>query len=114
MRLIGQLREDILNGQTVLFLGAGASIQAGLSSGVGLANLLYEKTGREEEFLSVKDDLTRLVAKLDKNKNFTRKWVNNQIINYITDMIPHLNLDTHKRLFLAKWKAIFTTNFERV
>lgn len=112
MQILGQLRDDILNGRAVLFLGAGASQSAGLFSGKGLANYLFEKAGNLVNYTDFKDDLPRLVAKLDKDPSFTRRWVNKQLIQYFTNHANYTDLDTHKKIFQFGWKAIFTTNYD--
>lgn len=77
-----------------------------------MANHLFEKSGNATEYADFKNDLPRLVAKFDKDSNFTRKWVNNQMIQYFTDFQNYTNLDTHKKLFQNSWKSIFTTNYD--
>jgi len=113
MQILGQLRDDILNSKAVLFLGAGASQAAGLLGGEGLANYLFEKAGKLANFADFREDLPRLVAKFDKHPNFTRKWVNNQLIQYLMDNKNYTNLDAHKKIFQLGWKAIFTTNYDQ-
>lgn len=112
MEITGQLREDILNGNVVLFLGAGASQIAGLKSTPELANYLYEKAGNPRDYKIFKDDFSRLVAKLDADPDFTRAWVNNQLIDYLLKYKNYKNLETHKKIFKNEWKAIFTTNYD--
>jgi len=113
MQILGQLRDDILNSKAVLFLGAGASQATGLFGGEGLANYLFEKAGNIATYADFKRDLPRLVAKLDKDPNFTRRWVNNQLIQYFMDNKNYTNLDAHKKIFQLGWKAIFTTNYDQ-
>lgn len=106
------MKEDILNGNSVLFLGAGASQAAGVFGAKGLANYLFDKTGDQVNYVDFKDDLSRLVAKIDKDKSFTRKWVNKQVIQYFINANNYHNLETHKHIFQFDWKAIFTTNYD--
>jgi hypothetical protein len=112
MQLVGQLKEDILQGKAVLFLGAGASQASGLPSGRGLADHLYQCAGRPLELEAFRYDLPRLVAKLDKNSNFSRRWVNKQLIKLFVDDISKLSFDAHRKLFDVCWSGIFTTNFD--
>lgn len=112
MQILGQLKDDILNSKAVLFLGAGASQAAGLFSAKDLANYLFEKAGNLTNYADFKDDLPRLVAKLDKDPSFTRRWVNNQLIQYLLNNQNYTNLDTHKKIVQLGWKAIFTTNYD--
>lgn len=106
------MKEDILNGNAVLFLGAGASQAADLYGAQGLANYLFNKAEDPVNYVDFKDDLSRLVAKLDKDSSFTRKWVNKQLIQYFTNSNNYHNLETHKHIFEFDWKAIFTTNYD--
>ena len=113
MQLLGQLKDDVLNSKAVLFLGAGASQAAGLFGGEGLANYLFEKAENIATYADFKRDLPRLVAKLDKDPSLTRRWVNNQLIQYFMDNKNYTNLDAHKKIFQLGWKAIFTTNYDQ-
>ena len=112
MNIRGQLKDDILNGKAVLFLGAGASQAAGLYDAQGLANFLFSKANDPKEYTVFKDDLPRLVARLDKDTSFTRRWVNNQLIQYLRNRPNYSDLDTHKKVFQLDWKALFTTNYD--
>lgn len=112
MKITGQFKDDILTGKVVLFLGAGVGQAAGLLGSNKLANYLYNKAGNIEEYKKYKDDLPRLVAKLDKNSSFTRRWVNNQLKEYFLDSKKYTNLSYHKKIFQLRWKAIFTTNYD--
>ena len=110
--MTGQLKDDILTGKAVLFLGAGVSQAAGLLGGNELANYLYDKAGALEEYKKYNNDLPRLVAKLEKNQSFSRRWVNNQFKKYFLDSKNYTDLNYHKRIFQLYWKAIFTTNYD--
>ena len=112
MQILGQLKDDISNSKAVLFLGAGASQAAGLLGAEGLANYLFGKAGNLTNYAVFKDDLSRLVAKLDKDPNFTRRWVNKQLIQCLLNNQNYTNLDTHKKIIQLGWKAIFTTNYD--
>lgn len=112
MKITGQLKDDILTGKAVLFLGAGVSQAAGLLGGNELANYLYDKAGALEEYKKYNNDLPRLVAKLEKNQSFSRRWVNNQFKKYFLDSKNYTDLNYHKRIFQLYWKAIFTTNYD--
>jgi hypothetical protein len=112
MKILGQLRDDILNSKAVLFLGAGASQAAGLLGAEGLANYLFEKAGNIANYANFREDLPRLAAKLDKDPSFTRRWVNNQLVQYFLNNQNYTDLDAHKKIFQLGWKAIFTTNHD--
>lgn len=112
MKIVGQLKEDILNGNAILFLGAGASQAADLLGTKDLANYLFKMAGNPHNYIDFKDDFPRLVAKIDKDPYFTRKWVNNQMIQYFINIKNYNDLETHKCIFQFDWKAIFTTNYD--
>lgn len=111
-KITGQLKDDILNGKAVLFLGAGVSQAAGLFGGNKLSNYLFDKAGSPEEYLKYKDDLSKLVAKIDKNPSFTRRWIDNQLKEYFLNIKSYTDLSYHKKIFQLHWKAIFTTNYD--
>ena len=50
MELRGKLRDDIINGNAVLFLGAGVGIAAGLHGAKNLANYLFQETQKRAIF----------------------------------------------------------------
>lgn len=112
MELKGQLRDDIESGNAVLFLGAGASQAAGYKGAVGLSNFLFEKANSPEKYETFKDDLSRLVARLDKDPFFSRSWVNKKLVSYFLDNSERIDLTYHQGLLGFNWKAIFTTNYD--
>lgn len=112
MKIVGQLKDDILSGKAVLFIGAGASQAAGLLGAVDLAEYLYSKAGSPVEYSSYRTDLSKLVARIEKNPNFPRRWVNTQLIDYFLESKNYRDLSYHKKLFDLRWQAIFTTNFD--
>lgn len=113
MKIIGQLKDDILNGKAVLFLGAGVSQAAGLFGGNKLSNYLFDKAGSPNEYLKYKDDLSKLVARFDKDSSFSRRWVDNKLKEYLLDSKNYNDLSYHKKIFQLRWKAIFTTNYDK-
>jgi len=112
MNIKGQLKDDISKGNVVLFLGAGASQAAGLLGGQDLAGYLYEEAESPAEYNNFKNDISRLVAKLDKDPNFTRRWVNNHLIGYFLDTSNYKTLDYHEKIFQLNLQAVFTTNYD--
>lgn len=93
-------------------MGAGASQAAGLYNAKELANYLFKEAGNIVAIEEFKDDLTRLVAVLDNDSNYTRKWVNIKMNEYFTNYKNYKSLDTHKKLLSNQWAAIFTTNYD--
>ena len=112
IKIEGQLRDDIMNGKVVLFLGAGASQAAGLKGAIQLTNYLFDLAGRPTAYAAYKNDLMKLVAKVDRDPLYTRKWINAKIVDYFLDAKNYVNLSNHEKLFLLNWAAIFTTNYD--
>lgn len=112
MKITGQLKDDILTGKAVLFLGAGVSQTAGLFGGNQLSKYLFDKASCPEEYLKYKDDLSKLVAKFDKNPSFTRRWTDKHLKEYFLNSKNYNDLSYHKKIFQLRWKAIFTTNYD--
>lgn len=112
MHITGKLRDDIGKGNAVLYLGAGVGIAAGLLGGEGLAEYLYRKAAMGTLAARARS-LPKLVSSLDKEPQYTRTWVNEQLVNYFIDRSNYTNLDIINRLLMAaEWKCIFTTNFD--
>lgn len=112
MRIEGQLKNDILRGKAVLFLGAGASQSTGLPNGCELADYLFRLAGEPAELNIFRFDLPRLVAKLDNNPHYSRRWVNDNLINLFVCEKNKLLLEHHKKVFDVRWAGIFTTNYD--
>ena len=112
MELRGKLRDDIISGHSILFLGAGIGMAAGLYCVKGLANYLFQEAQSPLWLDKYKDDLSKLVSKLDNDPQFTRKWVNEKLKDYFLKDSNYKNLENHKNLLEHKWEAIFTTNYD--
>lgn len=112
MQILGKLRDDIEKGNAVLRLGAGVGMAAGLFGGEALAEYLHRKAALEKLAARAKS-LPKLVSALDKEPQYTRTWVNEQLVHYFSDRSHYTNLELIERLLrAAEWKAIFTTNFD--
>lgn len=117
MEIIGKLKQDIIDGRVVLFLGAGASMTAGLFGAQQLAEYLFNAASSLgaslSEYEDRKNDLAFLVARLDENPFFSREqWVNDQLIKYFLNRKNYSNLELHKILLQLPLQAIFTTNYD--
>jgi len=113
MEIVGKLRDDILSNRVVLFLGAGVGQAAGLLGTRALSEYLYEKADCPEKLKKYKSDLSRLVAGLDADPNFTRQFSNKHLLDYFNDKSKYTNLTYHKKLLqLPCWKTIYTTNYD--
>ena len=101
-----QLLELSVSGKLVLFLGAGASKEAGLPSGKELAKLLR---GKFDQCGSDSDDLFEVLTAIDETSGYNRVNVEDFLIGLFTGALPS---ESHKTIPLRKWRAIFTTNYD--
>jgi GTPase SAR1 family protein len=112
MDITGKLKQDLIQGKIVLFLGAGASQAAGLLGATGLAEYLFSAAGSPPKYEEWKNDLAGLVARFDDDPFFTRVWVNQQLIAYFLNKGNYSNLKLHKTLLKLPLAGIFTTNYD--
>jgi hypothetical protein len=84
MQILGKLRDDIQRGNAVLFLGAGTGIAAGLLGAEALAERLYNLAGLKKLEGRARD-LSRLVAALDREPQYTRAWTGERRLKIPTD-----------------------------
>ncbi len=112
MNITGKLRQDLIDGRVVLFLGAGASQGAGLLGAAGLSEYLFAAAGSPLKYEEFKKDLASFVVRLDDDLNFTRRWVNERLIEYFLNKSNCSNLELHKALLKLPLAAVFTTNYD--
>ena len=103
MKITGKLKEDILTGKAILFLGAGVSQVAGLLGSDKLANFLFKEAGNLEEYKINKDDLSKLVARFDKDPNFTRRWTDNILKEYLLVDLPNTSISRSTKDSSITW-----------
>jgi hypothetical protein len=101
-----QVFPSIASGNTILFLGAGASVteeQKFLSS-----NLMeYHKA--KEGFEISTDDITEYIDVLSKNPRFDRRRFDDQVAGYLRLLQP---AKFHSTIARLPWKEIITTNYD--
>lgn len=112
MKIEGLLRDRIVEGNAVLFVGAGLGQEVGLNGTKQLSNYLYNLSGSDPDNYKFKDDFSRLVSKLDKNSQFGREWTEKKLVEYFTNRNNYNNLNIVDRILMRNWKAIFTTNYD--
>ncbi len=113
MEITGRLRQDLIDGKVVIFLGAGASQAAGLHGTAKLAEYLFNAAGSPLKYQEEKSDLAHLVARLDGDPSFTRRrWVDSKLIEYFLERSNYSNLDLHRALLKLPLAAVFTTNYD--
>ena len=111
------LVEDIARTRVSLFLGAGASCEAGLPSSQGLAQHLVERAG--SSFAQVLDNqpLDVVSQYLYSQDGYGKQWVRQQIIEYFDKKHQQLKRppsSAHEVMTSIQWRTIFTTNYDRL
>ena len=100
-----KLFENIANNNTLLLLGAGASITNKKYLSQQIIEYYEAKLGRQFNI----DDLTKLIDVLEVEPFFNRK----DFDQYVHDLLKTLTVtDTHKILVSIPWKQIITTNYD--
>jgi len=106
MKIPEELYNYIISGKCVLFVGAGASMEAGAPSAQNMARELSKKylKGQHQE-----ESLSRVTSYIQSKPGLGRRVV----INYIIDRISRLE-PNQAYLLLPKfnWSAIYTTNYD--
>jgi tetratricopeptide (TPR) repeat protein len=108
MTVPAELVDRINQGNVVLFLGAGATRDAGGPVGSDLAQLLGAKFGRPD---IPTDNLLLFADVLTSLPEVDREDVDAAIIQSLSDLTPSR---AHYALPRFWWRAIFTTNYDRL
>jgi len=106
MKMPEELYKYIILGNCVLFVGAGASIEAGAPSAQEMARELSKKylQGKHQE-----EPLSKIASYIDAKPGLGRRLVIDYLINRLSPLKPskaHLLLPKHR------WSAIYTTNYD--
>ncbi|MQX51976.1 SIR2 family NAD-dependent protein deacylase [Alcanivorax sediminis] len=106
------LLSDIKNGNTILFLGAGATIGASSTTGQDPVNGNQLRDILCDEYLGgeLKDKSLSRVAELAKN-GVGLKRVQQKITSLFSHLAP---APFHIKIPTFKWQAIFTTNYDTI
>src|SRR6266545_4373751 len=100
---------DLLQaGETVLFLGAGATRDAGGPTGGALAQLLAGRFSKPDISTA---DLRRFADVLTFLDEIQRDEIDKTIVGALKDVQPTA---AHKLIPTFAWRAIFTTNYDRI
>ena len=101
-----ELRTLIQPSKTALVLGAGASVPSGAPTGCQLAHQLWRSVANSDP---VSDDL------IETSTILSRRYSRRDVVQTVIDKLIHLK-PTRGILGLPKlsWKAVFTTNFDRL
>ena len=106
MKIPEELYNYIISGNCVLFVGAGASIEAGAPSAQEMARELSEKylQGKHQE-----EPLSKIASYIDAKPGLGRRLV----IDYLINRLSPLKLSkAHLLLPKFRWPAIYTTNYD--
>jgi len=106
MKIPEELYNYIISGNCVLFVGAGASIEAGAPSAQEMARELSEKylQGKHQE-----EPLSKIASYIDTKPGLGRRLVIDYLINRLSPLKPS---KAHFLLPKFKWPAIYTTNYD--
>ena len=106
MKIPEELYNYIISGNCVLFVGAGASIEAGAPSAQEMARELSEKylQGKHQE-----EPLSKIASYIDAKPGLGRRLVIDYLINRLSPLKPS---KAHLLLPKFRWPAIYTTNYD--
>lgn len=106
MKIPEELYNYIISGNCVLFVGAGASIEAGAPSAQEMARELSEKylQGKHQE-----EPLLKIASYIDTKPGLGRRLVIDYLINRLSPLKPS---KAHLLLPKFRWPAIYTTNYD--
>ena len=106
MKIPEELYNYIISGNCVLFVGAGASIEAGAPSTQEMARELSEKylQGKHQE-----EPLSKIASYIDTKPGLGRRLVIDYLINRLSPLKPS---KAHLLLPKFRWPAIYTTNYD--
>jgi len=106
MIISNELVDNILKGNCVLFLGAGASIESGAPSSKELARTLADQF---LEGCHSENPLSKVAACIENKPGVGRL----PLIKYLEEKLSKLSPSSgHVMLARFKWKAIYTTNYD--
>lgn len=103
--LLDDLRSGIKSGNTMLFLGAGASCAAGAPSG----SELFQSLKDNFKITTKENDLIEICQKILDNPVNDRTTLEEFIKKQLNSLQP---TEAHKTITKYNWAAIFTTNFD--
>jgi tetratricopeptide (TPR) repeat protein/NAD-dependent SIR2 family protein deacetylase len=111
------LLDEIFKGRASLFLGAGASREAGFPDAQGLAEFLVEKAGTADATALAAQPLDAVAQRLYLKTGFGKPWVRKHVIDFFEE--KHRNVKrppsrAHQAMTSLRWRTIFTTNYDRL
>ena len=106
MKIPEELCKYIISGNCVLFVGAGASIEAGAPSAQEMSRELSKKylNGKHQE-----EPLIKVASYIETKPGLGRRLVVDYLINRLSPLKPS---KAHLLLPNFRWSAIYTTNYD--
>jgi len=106
MKIPEELYNSVISGNCVLFVGAGASIEAGAPSAQEMARELSKKylQGKYQE-----EPLSKVASYIETKPGLGRRVVVDYLINRLSLLKPS---KAHLLLPKFRWPAIYTTNYD--
>jgi HD-GYP domain-containing protein (c-di-GMP phosphodiesterase class II) len=106
MKIPEELYSYIISGNCVLFVGAGASIEAGAPSAQEMTRELSKKylQGKHQE-----EPLSKVASYIETKPGLGRRLVVDYLINRLSPLKPS---KAHLLLPKFRWAAIYTTNYD--
>lgn len=117
LQIPSPLLEDISRGRATLFLGSGASLEAGLPSSASLSNHLAERAGGAHTSMLAEQPLDSVAEYLYHQPGYGPQWVRDQIQRLFAERmraVPRPPSPGHALITAFRWRSIFTTNYDRL
>ena len=117
LQIPSELMEAISKGRVSLFLGAGASLEAGFPDTNKLAEYLAEKAGKRHSPLLSGQTLDMVADYLYAEPGYGKQWVREKIIDCFEKKHKVVNRppsQAHELMTKIRWRTIFTTNYDRL
>lgn len=111
------LVEAVSKGRATLFLGAGASKEAGFPSSEQIAAFLTEQAGAQNSKLLSGQKLDSVADYLYIEPGYGPQWVNEKIIRYFEQFhktVKRPPSPAHQIMTKVRWRTLFTTNYDRL
>jgi hypothetical protein len=113
----GTLMEEISKGRASLFLGAGASLEAGLIGTNELSDYLIKRAGNPQSSILNGQTLDAVADYLYMEPGYGKQWIRQELIKFFEEKhktIKRPPSQGHEIITKMRWRTIFTTNYDRV
>lgn len=113
----GALMEEISRGRASLFLGAGASREAGFFGTNELADYLIKRAGNPYSSILNGHTLDAVADYLYLESGYGKQWIRQEIIKFFEEKhrtVKRPPSQAHEITTKTRWRTIFTTNYDRI